>query len=138
MKSVVRSIIVLTTLAVGGCTALYALSASWVINAAYGPRYAPYIDIAPIVALQVFVGCLDSLPVIQLRITKGTRRMFFARLLLTPLGLAACWLSSANFGLAGAALGTVAVVGAQAVGAWLGLAAEGRHHRPNPDAPVGH
>ena len=88
---------------------------------AYGHKFDNYIGLAPIIALQVFVACLDTLPVVELRLRRRTRQMFTTRLLFTPLGLAGAIVLTYSLNVRGGAFATVAIAGALSAGAWYAL-----------------
>ena len=121
MRKAVRMHVIVISAGVGLACLLFAIFSRSFMELAYGHKFDKYVGLAPIIALQFFVACLDLLPVVELRLRQRTRQMFTTRLLFTPLGLAGALVLSYSWNARGGAFATVAIAGALSAGAWFAL-----------------
>jgi O-antigen/teichoic acid export membrane protein len=121
MRRAVASVTSLATLLVLLCAALYSGLSAPLLTKLYGESYRPFVSLAPIVALQVVVGCLELLPTTELRLLRETRRMFWTRLIFAPVGIAAVWPLCTYGGAHGAAASGAVVTASLTSGAWVAL-----------------
>jgi O-antigen/teichoic acid export membrane protein len=133
MRKAVRTHVLLIYAGVGLACLLFAAFSRTFMEFAYGPKFDKYLGLAPIVALGVFVACLDTLPVVELRLRQRTRQMFTTRLLFTCLGLAGAVALAYSLNTRGGAFATVAIGGALTAGAWLALRKTRRTDAPQSE-----
>jgi O-antigen/teichoic acid export membrane protein len=129
MRRAVRTDVLAMTAIVATCAVVYALAGGWALRLVYGVRYASFSRIVPLVALQIFLVCLDTAPVTELRILRDTKSMFLTRACAIPFSLGAVWYLSSEYGATGGALGAALVAGGLAIGAWGALVVDSKVRR---------